>query len=76
MNHCAANRSLKAKVVIQKEDPLHIPLFYPVGRGPCGMSLEHEGTAFLCLMLKSVTNGAMFAISIFMFVTYFCIFSM
>jgi len=39
------------------------------------MSPEHEGTAFLCLMLKSVMNGAVFAISIFMFVTYFYVFS-
>jgi hypothetical protein len=40
------------------------------------MSLEHEGTAFLCLMLKSVMNGAMFASSIFMFGTYYYVFSM
>jgi len=40
------------------------------------MSLGHEGTACLCLMLKLVMNRATFAISIFMFVTYFYVFSM
>jgi hypothetical protein len=47
-----------------------------MGTGPCGMSLEHEGTACLCLMLKSALSGAMFAFSIFMFVTYYYVFSM